>query len=100
MLYEGLTVAPSKNLIQNIGFAEDATHTTGNNPILSNLLISELEWPLIEPLTSSCNLKVDAYISKYWFGTGWDRLVKRLMLKLPSLSFILRLKKRILEKTR
>ena len=94
LLHKGLTVAPSKNLIQNIGFTEDATHTTVANPILSNLILNELEWPLIQPLSQKQNLKVDAFISKYWFGTGWVRLLKRLMLKSKCIQLAFRLKKK------
>jgi hypothetical protein len=42
----GLSIVPSVNLISNIGFGQDATHTTSNTVTLSNLLTSDLRLPL------------------------------------------------------
>lgn len=44
----GLSIAPKKNLIQNIGFSPDATHTTGDS-IYAKLKAEELEFPLEHP---------------------------------------------------
>jgi hypothetical protein len=44
----GLSIAPKKNLVQNIGFSKDATHTTGNS-IYSTLQAEELDFPLTHP---------------------------------------------------
>lgn len=39
----GLTIIPNVNLISNIGFREDATHTVDNESIYANLPLEELE---------------------------------------------------------
>jgi hypothetical protein len=39
----GLTVIPNINLISNIGFREDATHTVDNESIYANMPLEELE---------------------------------------------------------
>lgn len=45
----GLTILPKVNLISNLGFGEDATHTVDPNSPKSNLPIEELAFPLIHP---------------------------------------------------
>lgn len=44
----GLSVAPARNLVQNIGFHADATHTKGDT-IYSSLAADELDQPLTHP---------------------------------------------------
>lgn len=45
----GLTIFPSKNLITNLGFGEDATHTTNPQDKSSNLKREQLSFPLQHP---------------------------------------------------
>lgn len=45
----GLCVRPAVNLITNIGFGEEATHTTGSNKALENNLYREMPFPLVHP---------------------------------------------------
>ncbi len=45
----GYAVVPSKNLISNIGFNQDATHTTDSGDRFANLNTCEVEFPLIHP---------------------------------------------------
>jgi len=44
----GLTIAPARNLVRNIGFDSEATHTTGDN-MYSSLGAEELDLPLTHP---------------------------------------------------
>jgi hypothetical protein len=46
----GLCVAPARNLVSNIGFHAEATHTKGDT-VYSSLDAEELEWPLTHPET-------------------------------------------------
>ncbi len=48
-LESGLTVLPSVNLVSNIGFGANATHTTGSSR-LANLPTSPIAFPLRHPL--------------------------------------------------
>jgi hypothetical protein len=41
-----LSIYPSKNLVLNIGFGEDATHTVENDHFISKLETKSLNWPL------------------------------------------------------
>ncbi len=99
-LSNGLTVAPAKNLIRNIGYTDDATHTTGHHPILSNLQLNDLDWPFGEPADCAPNVKADAFISKHWFGVGWKSLVKDVMLRLPVVAEVNRVRKNFQKRMR
>lgn len=97
-LHNGLTIAPAKNLIRNMGYSNDATHTTGYHPILSNLQPNELEWPLKEPLNFAPNSEADDFISKHWFGVNWKSFAKSLILRFPSVAKINEIRKQYNEK--
>ena len=45
-LQNGLSVLPSKNLVRNVGYGSDATHTNKKDRILSNLRELEIDFPL------------------------------------------------------
>ncbi|MBD2753317.1 nucleotide-diphospho-sugar transferase [Spirosoma validum] len=55
-----LTIVPNKNLISNIGFREDATHTVTSNHRLSNLPTFELS-NISHPKNIVINTKADDY---------------------------------------
>jgi hypothetical protein len=42
IFFNGLTITPSKNLVQNIGFDKFATHTTSNNVGFASVLATEI----------------------------------------------------------
>jgi len=48
-IQNGLSVIPNVNLISNIGFGKDATHTTINNNPLANLAAQKIDFPLNHP---------------------------------------------------
>jgi hypothetical protein len=45
----GLSIVPEKNLMENIGFGDDSTHTQKMNPVFENLLVQPLRFPLRHP---------------------------------------------------
>ncbi|MDH5719759.1 MAG: glycosyltransferase [Spirochaetia bacterium] len=49
MINSGLTIVPSRNLVSNIGFGENATHTTGENAKKLSISQHDLLWPLKKP---------------------------------------------------
>ena len=69
----GYTVCPSVNLIQNLGIGSNAsaTHTSNYHPILSNLQLNDLDFPLSHPAEISLHKEMDAFISKHWFYADW-----------------------------
>jgi len=75
----GLTILPSINLVQNIGFGNDATHTTGHHPILENLVNKQMNWPLIHPNQIEVIYEADQFISKHWFNVTRVKYLKYLI---------------------
>ncbi|HTK18630.1 MAG TPA: hypothetical protein VL442_03935 [Mucilaginibacter sp.] len=63
----GAAINPSVNLVRNIGFGPDATHTTSSTGSYSNLKAQQIKFPLKHPV----NIKVDKkYLQatfKYYF---------------------------------
>jgi len=75
-IQSGLTVLPAVNLVQNIGFGKDATHTTDEShdgPPAGNL-----SFPLSHPPYVLRDDRADSCTQRYHFGFGsvgyWDRI--------------------------
>lgn len=49
LINSGLTIMPRNNLVHNIGFGEDATHTFSSNNYFKNAAVKPLEFPLQHP---------------------------------------------------
>lgn len=49
LIHNGLSVIPNKNLVRNIGFSEDATHTKSVNDVRANNEVHSLSFPLKHP---------------------------------------------------
>jgi hypothetical protein len=60
-IQSGLTILPSVNLISNIGYGADATHTTFVNSELANLPITAMSFPLQHPEFVIRNANSDRY---------------------------------------
>lgn len=63
---KGLAILPRENLITNIGFEEDATHTSDTNSWLAHLTANEIEIP-IDKETIKQNKKADLFTSREVF---------------------------------
>ncbi|MEE9450696.1 MAG: hypothetical protein V3V72_11645 [Ignavibacteriaceae bacterium] len=78
-----LNIIPSKNLISNIGFGVDSTHTAEKDHPFSNLPLVEMEFPLSHPPEVIRNMKTDLYETKtvHRFGMRekFVRFVKKLL---------------------
>ncbi len=48
-LHQGLTIVPAKNLVQNIGFGKEATHTTHHINISAHMPRHEMQFPMKGP---------------------------------------------------
>lgn len=75
------TVLPATNLISNIGFDANATHTTGDSE-LANLASEPVIFPLKHPVGVIRNMQADAYSEKKCFQIP---LAKRIRNKLAGL---------------
>jgi len=65
----GLSVWPGATLVSNIGFGEEATHTTVANYVLANLPVEGVDFPLRHPQVIQANKNVDAFL--------FNRLLKK-----------------------
>jgi hypothetical protein len=63
-IQSGLTVLPNINLISNIGFGADATHTKEEINELANLPVEPMSFPLIHPEFVLCDSKSDEYFKQ------------------------------------
>ncbi len=58
---DGVTICPNHNLVSNIGFGIDATHTMQSNN-LCNILVKALVFPLIHQKNKIINKKADNFV--------------------------------------
>lgn len=82
--HKSYSIVPSVNLITNIGFNEDATHTFYEKDLLSDLLKLSINTPLIHP-----QIKVDKFfdwiIYERFFNPKKRNLIKKIILKVINL---------------
>jgi hypothetical protein len=84
-----LAIDPRSNLISNIGFTAEGTHTTAPSP-WANLPLQSLEFPLRHPTTLLADDHIDRFLERWKYKSGplltrhWDRL--RWKLGLMSLA--------------
>lgn len=64
----GLTCLPNKNLVKNIGFGSDATHTKISTDWKNEIEADELEFPLIHPEFVVRNSRADIFTDQSIFG--------------------------------
>lgn len=81
----GLTCLPRANLITNIGFGADATHTLSAESKMANLPVGDLSFPLKHPSQVECSAHPDRWTSRHvfeindsWLGFARRRLAGRL----------------------
>lgn len=89
-LQHGLTIIPSVNLVSNIGFAEDATHTFSNDHPTANLPTKELQFPLKHPSIIIRDFEAD-YRTQHTImqpplSSRIKRKLKKIVTMTPSLS--------------
>lgn len=74
---EGLTALPCRNLVENLGFSDDATHTMGDSP-LANLPTFEIP-EIIHPTSVFRNDHADRETDRLVFSGTWEEpgMIKR-----------------------
>lgn len=68
-----ISVMPNVNLISNIGFGEEATHTTANSEF-SAIPVEEIYFPLKHPIAFSASTVLDSRYSKGFSRGYFNRL--------------------------
>jgi hypothetical protein len=79
--YSAICIIPKYNLISNIGFGEDATHTFDKNSINANVLSNEIELPINLNFNKSDNNKINNYFdeNEFYYPTRFFRVKKKLI---------------------
>jgi ADP-heptose:LPS heptosyltransferase len=86
----GVSIIPNENLISNIGFREDATHTSSTQSVYANAITKSISLPLKHDNSKAINSKADSYFLKE--VDGWKKqpsnIKKRIINKLKSKAVI------------
>lgn len=72
----GLSVTPSVNLVSNIGFGPEATHTTKASKIL-NMSVVAMNFPIVHPPMMIRDLSADQYTQSFYSVQGLKGRIKR-----------------------
>jgi hypothetical protein len=89
LLANGKCIVPSVNLISNIGFGVDPTHTFDVNDPHAGLNLGSMRWPIIHPESKNINISFDAlHASSINSGlkARTKALIKRILFKLMGRS--------------
>jgi hypothetical protein len=80
LVHNGKCAMPYGNLVSNIGFGGEATHTSGTASPLSNLPVQPMTFPLHHPNKISWNEAADAHTlrSVYTAGSIFGRFAAKL----------------------
>lgn len=81
----GLVAIPTRNLITNIGFGTDATHTVDGSAWQSRLPTMPMTFPLRHPATVADDLARDAWTDEHLFGTRRASLARRITSRIRAL---------------
>ena len=82
----GLSVVPETNLVTNIGFGADSTHTAAHDRTMAELPAGEMRFPLAHPPYMARHAEADAFTSEQTFlgGAAESSLYRRLRRRLGS----------------
>ncbi len=76
-----LNVVPRVNLVSNIGFGPDGTHTSGDHRgVFGNLPVEDIGFPLRHPRRVRPDSAADAFTEDVMFGGNMRRMFERLHL--------------------
>lgn len=73
----GLTAVSTVNLVSNIGFGSDGTHTMSMDESLANIPAEGLTFPLRHPQLILRDTRADAFVQETRYNPGWRRRVER-----------------------
>ena len=84
-IQNGLHIIPNQNLVSNIGFGDDATHTKKNGK-LSKRKTYKMEFPMIHPDVMLRDFNADRFTESYVYQCQLYRRVWNLILRVLSLG--------------
>jgi hypothetical protein len=93
---DGISITPNVNLVKNIGFGQNSTHTADPNYKYANMDILKIDWPLKHPSSIRVNQDADQFTSDVFFNIKHSAKTLHLKIRIASLlstKFKHRLKK-------
>jgi len=72
---DGVNILPEENLVSNIGFGENGTHTKSNNSAFVKMNTQPLNFPLTHPKEIMVHNDADAYTQRSHFGIPFYKKV-------------------------
>jgi hypothetical protein len=81
---QGLSIIPNVNLISNIGFRPDATHTKNESDRFAELPAEPMNFPLHHPSEVSRDFEADLYTERHMFHVPWSERVRRAAQKIVA----------------
>jgi hypothetical protein len=91
----GLTILPSKNLVTNIGFGPNATHSQPGNKVVECLPLEKMEFPLVHPSSVVRDVEADRWTDRHVFDISMATEINSLLHKLPFVPLLAQIKRRI-----
>jgi len=93
-MQNGLTIVPTTNLVTNIGFSGDSTHTTDNFDWRGNVPTAAMPFPLNHPQFMVRDYKTDELIQKRYYNdifnpTIMDRTRRKLQANFQRLGVLM-----------
>ena len=83
-----VSVVPAVNLISNLGYGQDATHTTNEESVVANLAMDLMSFPVVHPAGVFRNIEADRMTDQVFFrGTIGKRIRQKLRSLLNKLLF-------------
>lgn len=82
-LQNGLTILPNVNLVSNIGFTADATHTKTENKF-ANMGVEAMLFPLKHPQFVICNKEADSFTQQQVYKQNLISMIKAKLEKVFS----------------
>lgn len=83
----GLVILPNINLISNIGFGSDATHTTNSDSKLAQILTDSMSFPLQHPPFLIRDNHADEFTEKQQFNPTFWAKIQRIITKFKECAW-------------
>lgn len=95
MSQNGLCINPTRNLVTNLGFTDEATHTISTDSPFAKLEISEMTFPLVAPANNDIDTEADRQVAKLNFEAPpqWKALARRIIVLLVGRRAIQRIRR-------
>ncbi len=82
----GLSIQPARNLVTNIGFGVDASHTNGNSNLERYSIWESMDFPLAHPPCMVRDVAADTWSDRYLFGISRWTSSKNLIRQIPGVN--------------